>query len=36
MVLKMIAGFSNYGKNNVDIYAGETGDKIYATTTKYL
>ena len=27
---KMIAGFSNYGKNNVDIYA--PGDKIYATT----
>lgn len=27
---KMIAGFSNYGKNNVDIYA--PGEKIYATT----
>lgn len=27
---KMIAGFSNYGKNNVDIFA--PGDKIYATT----
>lgn len=27
---KMVAGFSNYGKNNVDIYA--PGDKIYATT----
>lgn len=27
---KMVAGFSNYGKNNVDIFA--PGDKIYATT----
>lgn len=27
---KMVASFSNYGKNNVDIYA--PGDKIYATT----
>jgi subtilisin family serine protease len=27
---KMIADFSNYGKNNVDIYA--PGDEIYATT----
>ncbi len=27
---KMVAGFSNYGKNNVDIYA--PGDEIYATT----
>ena len=27
---KMVAGFSNYGKNNVDIYA--PGEKIYATT----
>ena len=27
---KMVAGFSNFGKNNVDIYA--PGDKIYATT----
>ena len=26
---KMVASFSNYGKNNVDIYA--PGDKIYAT-----
>jgi subtilisin family serine protease len=27
---KMVADFSNYGKNNVDIYA--PGDEIYATT----
>lgn len=27
---KMVASFSNYGKNNVDIFA--PGDKIYATT----
>ncbi|CAM4296206.1 S8 family peptidase [Flavobacterium terrigena] len=27
---KMVAGFSNYGKNNVDIFS--PGDKIYATT----
>ena len=27
---KMVASFSNYGKNNVDIYA--PGDQIYATT----
>lgn len=27
---KMVADFSNYGKNNVDIYA--PGDQIYATT----
>ena len=27
---KMVADFSNYGKNNVDIFA--PGDKIYATT----
>ena len=27
---KMVASFSNFGKNNVDIYA--PGDKIYATT----
>ena len=27
---KMVAGFSNYGKNNIDIFA--PGDKIYATT----
>ena len=26
----MVAGFSNYGKRNVDIYA--PGEKIYATT----
>ena len=26
----MVASFSNYGKNNVDIFA--PGDKIYATT----
>ncbi|MFD2908516.1 S8 family peptidase [Flavobacterium ardleyense] len=27
---KMVAGFSNYGKNNVDVFA--PGEKIYATT----
>ena len=27
---KMVAGFSNYGKNNVDIFS--PGEKIYATT----